>query len=398
MQSYGHSIAADMNVTLDVYTGVYGSQKQISLKGKELILYLDMRIENKYKAQVPLMLWKLLIDPLTKSALALLVSNKLKMTNEDKDRFANICKSVCNKLGDEFKSDRIACCTFEDFSKHIKFLPKLPHYPELLMNTVPLAKRSVRIMGIVTNKGTNTGASKAAATSTSTATAAAAAAGTSTITGEGSSTDKGTGANTGISTSTIAHASTSRSTIAHANTGTGTNTITGADSSTDKGTGAIIDKSMDTNTGASPDIATSTAASTGTVTDAKDSTGAKATVTSHSSATVVNKETGAAKSDLTTTETATKVDKDTPKVQSHARSTQQLVRRTSFGATATSSSHAKGVASSPTGSHGHQSSTRTVAVRPPTLNPAALGNNLVKSSKISFFSWLNPMRLFKKNT
>lgn len=147
MEEYARGISIDMKLALDVYTGVYGIQKQIHRKKKtEVSVYLDMRIKNKYKVEVPLIVWKLLVDLLSQSAIAFLVSNKPNMTDEEKARFVTICKSVCNELGDEFKPDYyIVCCTYEDFIRHIKFLPVQLRNPKLLKNTVPLAKRSVPI-------------------------------------------------------------------------------------------------------------------------------------------------------------------------------------------------------------------------------------------------------------
>lgn len=115
----------------------------MSRSGKRLQVFLDV---EKERIEVPLIMWKLVIDTATNDTVAFFVSNDTKMKEEERARFETICNSVCDELGYNFvqdvKSGCTICCKYEDFVKHIKFIPVQLNKSNLLKNPVHIAKRN----------------------------------------------------------------------------------------------------------------------------------------------------------------------------------------------------------------------------------------------------------------
>lgn len=108
-------------------------------------LYLDHPMGSERKRiEVPLVIWKLVIDQKTNDSVAFFTSNDNDMNEKQVAQFQTLCPSVCDELGYNFKEEPKSgitlCCKYEDFEKHIKFLPIHLSHSNLLKNTVRLEK------------------------------------------------------------------------------------------------------------------------------------------------------------------------------------------------------------------------------------------------------------------
>lgn len=135
-----------MEEVLRVFTGVYGILAKKDKKGQMTDLYLEYSMNNKKKGiEVPLIIWKLVIDTKTNDSVAFFTSNDTDMDEDQVAHFSTLCNSVCDELGynlrTEAKSGITLCCPYNEFVKHIQYLPiKLKKSSKLLKNTVHLAK------------------------------------------------------------------------------------------------------------------------------------------------------------------------------------------------------------------------------------------------------------------
>lgn len=146
MEGLVRAISKQMEKVLRVFTGVYGILAKKDKKGQMTDLYLDYSMGNKKKGiEVPLIIWKLVIDTKTNDSVAFFTSNDTDMDEDQVAHFSTLCNSVCDKLGynlrTEPKSGITLCCTYDEFAKHIQYLPiKLKKSSKLLKNEVHLAK------------------------------------------------------------------------------------------------------------------------------------------------------------------------------------------------------------------------------------------------------------------
>lgn len=157
VERYAQNSSVDMGIALKVYTGSYGFLKKPYLHPS-----VDVGVTLNVGAdgiEVPLIVWKLLIHPESNSAVSFFLSNKASMSADEKRLFPTICNSVCGQLGDEIQTNsEIVCCTYEDFKKHITFLPEeigLRSHPNLLKNTALLAKEMAEDAKVTTTKQTH---------------------------------------------------------------------------------------------------------------------------------------------------------------------------------------------------------------------------------------------------
>lgn len=140
------AIAIQMNKILRVFTGVYGILTKPDRDGVPTELYLDFLINSdKKRIEIPLIIWKLVIDEKTNEAVAFFTSNDTDMDEKDVARFNTLCDSVCDELGYDFKKEPKSgitlCCRIDEFFKHIRYLPIKPKKTtKLLKNTVRLEK------------------------------------------------------------------------------------------------------------------------------------------------------------------------------------------------------------------------------------------------------------------
>lgn len=138
-----------MNKILRVFTGVYGILMKKDKTGEMVELYLDHPMGSERKRiEVPLIIWKLVIDTKTNDSVAFFTSNDTDMDEKQVNLFSTLCPSVCDQLGYNFKqipkSGITLCCKYEDFAKHIKYLPIQLHKSNLLKNTVHIDKLSAK--------------------------------------------------------------------------------------------------------------------------------------------------------------------------------------------------------------------------------------------------------------
>lgn len=137
MEKLVRDVSTQMGKVLRVFTGTYGILNKKTKTGKMLDVYLDpigKRIE------VPLIVWKLVVDVKTNDSVAFFSSNDIDMDEEEKSIFSTICDSVCDELAYYFNEDAKAgytiCCNYQDFIKHIQFLPFKLANSNLLKNPV----------------------------------------------------------------------------------------------------------------------------------------------------------------------------------------------------------------------------------------------------------------------
>lgn len=134
-----------MGTILRVFTGVYGILTKPDKDGKLTEVYLDDPVgSDKPRIEVPLVVWKLVIDTKTNDSVAFFTSNDTDMDDKQVKMFKTLCDSVCDQLGYNFKEDPKSgvtlCCRYDDFVKHIKYLPIQLSNSNLLKNTVRLDK------------------------------------------------------------------------------------------------------------------------------------------------------------------------------------------------------------------------------------------------------------------
>lgn len=118
-----------MNKVLRIYTGVYGILRKENKKGVMTDVYMDTP-DSKQKTgaiEVPLAVWKLVIDVKTNDSVAFFTSNDSDMDEEEIAHFSTICPSVCDEFGYKFKAEPksgiTVCCRYKDFVRHIRYLP-----------------------------------------------------------------------------------------------------------------------------------------------------------------------------------------------------------------------------------------------------------------------------------
>lgn len=146
-----------MDKILRVFTGVYGILAKKDKQGQMTDLYLEYSMGNKKKGiEVPLIVWKLVIDTKTNDSVAFFTSNDTDMDEDQVAHFSTLCNSVCDELGYNFKTEPKSgitlCCPYDEFAKHIQYLPiKLKKSSKLLKNTVRLAKLAGKVKKVRKN-------------------------------------------------------------------------------------------------------------------------------------------------------------------------------------------------------------------------------------------------------
>lgn len=136
-------ISIQLAKTLKIFTGVYGILKKNNTAGQLTEVYLD---NENHRVEVPLAVWKLVVDQATNDSVAFFTSNDIDMNEEQQQEFSTICNSVCDELSYDFnpapKAGYTVCCKYEDFAKHIKFIPFELEKTNLLTNPVHIELKS----------------------------------------------------------------------------------------------------------------------------------------------------------------------------------------------------------------------------------------------------------------
>lgn len=145
LESLLRGISIKMNKVLRIFTGVYGQLAKRDRKGRMSGLYLDSFDSSKPGIEVPLIIWKLVIDTKTNDSIAFFTSNDTDMNKKEVAYFSTLCHSVCDKLGYNFntvaKSGITLCCSYNEFIKHIRHLPIKLKSSNLLENTIRLSTK-----------------------------------------------------------------------------------------------------------------------------------------------------------------------------------------------------------------------------------------------------------------
>ena len=139
VEYYTRLISIELKVRVRIFTGNFGVLKKKTKKGPMSDVYLDY---TNGRIAVPLLVWKLVINVGTHASIAFLTSNDPAMSKKEVNEFSALCDSKCDKLGYSFKKALPAgctlCCSYEEFAKHVKFLPiQLKKKSALLANPKP---------------------------------------------------------------------------------------------------------------------------------------------------------------------------------------------------------------------------------------------------------------------
>lgn len=120
-------IAITRDLDLTVYTGTFGIMTLTDAKGKQQPLYLTFDKNNNGVIPVPKYYWKLIHDPASETATAVLGIN-----NPHLDRIVPadiLCPDVCNRIPwinwklTDISKGYMFCCTAEELRKAIPFAP-----------------------------------------------------------------------------------------------------------------------------------------------------------------------------------------------------------------------------------------------------------------------------------
>ncbi|XP_055855488.1 uncharacterized protein LOC129918788 [Episyrphus balteatus] len=112
------------------YTGIYGVTKLPNEKGVETPIYLDYDKNNNGLMPVPMLYYRVVIEPSTKRGVVLLGVNNPYLTMDQIKKNYIICKDISDKLDflswkkDDLKAGYSYACEVNDFAKKTPFLPK----------------------------------------------------------------------------------------------------------------------------------------------------------------------------------------------------------------------------------------------------------------------------------
>lgn len=122
-------IAMSRDIDLIVYTGTFGAMKLIDANGTERPLYLARDQNNNELLPVPMYFWKLIRDPMSGTATAVIGIN-----NPHLDRVTPghiICPNVCDRIPwikwklNDISKGYMFCCTAQELHKAVPFTPDL---------------------------------------------------------------------------------------------------------------------------------------------------------------------------------------------------------------------------------------------------------------------------------
>lgn len=126
-------LAADRNITLDVYTGTYGTLKVNDTEGTPQEIFLDA--DNK-KVPVPKLFYKLLIDRSTNSGVVLIGVNNPHISIREIIQDYVLCDDISEQIKyikwrrKDINRGYSYACGVNDF------LDKVPHLPNLGVESI----------------------------------------------------------------------------------------------------------------------------------------------------------------------------------------------------------------------------------------------------------------------
>lgn len=126
-------LAADRNITLDVYSGTHGVIELRNVKGKSQEIYLDM--VNK-QIPVPKLFYKILINAKANSGIALVCANNVHIKINEIQRNYIICKDISEEIKyikwkkKEIRRGYCYACGVNDF------LAKVPHLNDIYVKNL----------------------------------------------------------------------------------------------------------------------------------------------------------------------------------------------------------------------------------------------------------------------
>jgi len=136
LESAVRNLAASRVLTLTTYTGGFDVLKLPNSHGKDIPIYLTIDDKNNSLIPVPKYYWKVVHDPLSKTATAFVAFNNPHMNVvKAEDIF---CEDVCDQLPwvtwkrRKIPSGYMFCCTVQALSDAIPYAPKLGAFPLLV--------------------------------------------------------------------------------------------------------------------------------------------------------------------------------------------------------------------------------------------------------------------------
>jgi hypothetical protein len=120
-------LAANRNLTLEVYTGTHGVLKFNDIDGIAQDIYLD--VDNK-RVPVPRIFYKILVDTFTQRGIVLVGVNNPHISKEELQRDYIVCNDISDKVNyikwraKDIKRGYSYACDVNDF---LKSVPHLQH-------------------------------------------------------------------------------------------------------------------------------------------------------------------------------------------------------------------------------------------------------------------------------
>lgn len=116
VESITRELAAQEQVNLEIYTGVFGHLELASSDGSVVPLYLS----ETEQIEVPEYIWKIVYNPNSSAAIVFITMNNPFARRSD---VRELCTDVCQQSGINFsqtaKRGFTYCCTYEDFSRSV---------------------------------------------------------------------------------------------------------------------------------------------------------------------------------------------------------------------------------------------------------------------------------------
>ena len=125
-------IAIARDIDLTIHTGTYGTMNLADVNGKQRPFYLAQDKNNNGVVPVPKYFWKLIHDPSSETATAVIGIN-----NPHLERITSsdiLCPDVCNQVSwiatlrwkpHDFSKGYMFCCTAQSLHKAVSYAPDL---------------------------------------------------------------------------------------------------------------------------------------------------------------------------------------------------------------------------------------------------------------------------------
>ncbi|KAB7498474.1 hypothetical protein Anas_04327, partial [Armadillidium nasatum] len=128
-------LAMEKNRSLVVYSGTFGILTLKDERGKDVPIYL---CPEKHLYPIPLIIWKVVHDPVAKEAVTILGLNTMTNEADKREAFFDTCDNICDQIlwleideEKDFRKGSILCCSWNQFKTNVAPLEDLGR-PKLL--------------------------------------------------------------------------------------------------------------------------------------------------------------------------------------------------------------------------------------------------------------------------